>query len=106
MLIVPSPANPQVATATAVISATGGVQVRTGGGVLGPVLVSEAGSADAVAAFYDGTSTSGQLIATASLGIAGPVAVPNYAFAAGLFINVTGTSAGTLRVSFSDGGTR
>jgi hypothetical protein len=80
----------------------GGYQARTGGGsTSGPVVVKTAGSADAVATLYDGTSTSGRVLAVIPLSAAAVMGLPNSGFSAGLYIDVAGTSAASFEVAFS-----
>lgn len=87
---------------TVTVPAIGGTQLATGGGhVQAFVVVTTAGSADAVATLYDGTSTSGIPLATFSLAAVGPAMMPNSSFATGLFVNVVGTTAGSFNVTFA-----
>lgn len=96
------PATSQIAFNKATIDALGGLQLASGGGCLsGPGTVAAAGSSDCAATLYDGTDTTGKVIATFSLGDVGSVMLPNFAFAKGLFVNVTGTTPGTLQLIFN-----
>jgi hypothetical protein len=80
----------------------GGFQARVGGGsTSGPVVVKTAGSADAVLTIYDGTDTSGRVLAVIPLSVAGVMGMPNSGFSTGLYIDVAGTSAASFEVAFS-----
>lgn len=84
------------------ITTLGSFQLKTAGGCLtGPVNVKTAGSADAVIQLFDGTSASGQLIATVGFGSAGPWRIPNQSFVNGLFVVASGTTAGTAQITFN-----
>lgn len=75
--------------------------VKGGGYIAGPMIVKVAGSSDAVISLYDGTSTSGSLIAVRNIGKTGPIGISNAAFAKGLFVQMTGTTAATVQVFFT-----
>ncbi len=96
------PYSSQVPFNVATVNTLGGAQLATGGGhIAGPAAVKTAGSADNVATLYDGTSTSGTPLATFSLGSVGPAMMPNTNFATGLFIDVIGTTAGTVEIAYT-----
>jgi hypothetical protein len=77
------------------ITTSTGTQVKTGGGVfLGFSVL--AGSSGWVATVYDGTSTSGKMIAVTSLSDAGPVEYTPIRFLNGLFIETVGTAPGSV----------
>jgi len=80
------------------ITTNTGTQVKAGGGVFFGFSVLTAGSAW-TASVYDGTSTSGTLIAVVSLDATGPVTYPPIRFVDGLFVETAGTTAGSAVVA-------
>lgn len=96
------PVTSSTAVNVAICNATGTAQLANGGGhIAAPPLVQSAGSADAICTLYDGTSTSGTPLATFSLASGGPAMMPNSGFSTGLFVSVTGTTAGTLQITYT-----
>lgn len=97
----------QITTATAqtpfnTASVNVSALLATGGGCLAaPPAVRVAGSADSIAALYDGTSSSGTLLATFSLAAVGQAPMPNYSFVTGLYATVSGSTPGTFAVQYS-----
>jgi len=84
------------------ITELGSFQIKTGGGCLtSGVNVKTAGSVDSTIMLYDGTSASGQLIATIGFGSAGLWPTPNQTFATGLFAVVAGTTAGHAQITYN-----
>lgn len=71
----------------------------TGGCLTGNAVVKNAGSAEAIIQFYDGTSPSGKLIATIGFGSPGPQPIPNYSFSS-LYILAAGSTAGLAEFAF------
>lgn len=90
------------ATNFALVSQLGGAQLAVSGGyIAGAPTVGPVGSADCTAELYDGSGTNGRLIASFTLGTAGPVCGAGAGFVNGLYINVTGTTPGTLSLSYT-----
>lgn len=80
------------------ITTNAGTQVKTGPGVLMGLSVLNAGSAW-VATFYDGTSASGTELATVTFSGTGPIMFPQLRFVTGLFVQTSGTTAGSFKVA-------
>lgn len=88
---------PLGAAPSAAITTNTGTQVKTGGGVLTGLSVLTAGSAW-TGAIYDGTSTSGTLLANVSLDAVGPITFSPIRFITGLFVETAGTTPGSVTV--------
>lgn len=88
---------PLGAAPSASITTNTGTLIKTGGGVLTGLSVLTAGSAW-TGAIYDGTSTSGTLIANVALNTVGPISFAPVRFVTGLFIETAGTTPGSVTV--------
>ena len=80
------------------ITTNTGTQVKTGRGVLMGLSVISPGSSW-TATFYDGTSTAGTELATVTFTAAGPINFPQIRFITGLFVQTSGTTAGSFKVA-------
>ncbi len=76
---------------------TAGTLVKTGNGILGRVIIGDAGSA-MVVTIYDGTSTAGNVVAV--LKVAGSFEF-NVEFATGLFVVIAATTPGDVSIEYS-----
>ena len=97
------PRTSQIPFNSAIVNTTGSQQLSVGDGyIAAPPVVTVAGASKAVAVLYDGTDATGPQIATFALNAVGPVAMPNSAYATGLFCVVTSNgAAGTLQLNFT-----
>lgn len=77
--------------------------VKTGAGTFTGISVNTAGSANATATVYDGTSASGELIGVFSLAaVGGPVLPPGgFAFSTGLFVVTAGDTPADITVGYA-----
>ncbi len=87
----------QGASNVAIVTASG--QIKTGAGVLQGINLGAAG-ASATVSFYDGTNTSGKLIWSCTANAMPYDTKPGVAFATGLYVNVSATTAPSLNVTY------
>lgn len=96
------PVSAQAGHNVATLNLIASWQLATGGGhISGPIVVQRAGSSDAVISLYDGTSTSGALLAVHTVGKVGPLAMPNVAFGKGLFAQMSGTTPAQVQMMYT-----